>query len=293
MRPHYKPIPFDESNLFKAVMQVSKNEFEYLWHYHLEYELTYIDKNHGVRYVGNSIENFFDDDLVLLGSNLPHCWINLADHQQQTSAMVVYLKEEFLEKTWMESCEFESIRTLLDLSKKGIKFDKKVALKLKERYFALHKLPPLERLILLLQILQELALTADFHLLCEQGYSTELNHSHHERINVIYKFIEKNYQTQISLADIAAQVNMSKEYFSRFFSKIMKKSFFTFLNEYKINRACKLLIETDKQISEVCYASGFESIAFFYRLFKKYKNCQPKNYRLNYRRASSSKTQYR
>jgi AraC-like DNA-binding protein len=285
MKPHYKPIQYDESNLFKSVVQGNEKEFEYPWHYHPEFELTYIIKSHGIRYVGNSIENFFDDDLVLVGSNLPHCWINTTGDQQQTSAVVVYLKEEFLDKTWMQSCEFETIRKLLTLSNKGIKFDKTVALRIKEKCLRLTKLPPLEKLILLLQILQELAETTEYHCLCEQGFFYELNHAHNERINIVYKYLEKNYHKKISLADIAARVNMSEEYFSRFFSKVMKKSFFEFLNEFKINKACKLLIETDKQISEICYASGFESIPFFYRQFKKFKNCQPKSYRLNYQRA--------
>ena len=92
---------------------------------------------------------------------------------------------------------------------------------------------------------------------------------------------------KISLEDIAKEVNMSEEYFSRYFSKIMKKSFFEFLNEYKINRACRLLIETDKSINEICYKSGFESIPFFYRQFKKFKHCQPKAYRLNYNKAAT------
>lgn len=287
MKPHYKPISSDESKLFKTVIQKNEKEFEYPWHYHPEYELTYILASHGVRYVGNSMENFFDDDLVLIGSNLPHCWIDTPDQQQPASAIVVYLKEEFLDKTWMQSCEFEGIRNLLDLSNKGIKFDKAVALKLKDRCLELYKLPSLKKLMLLLQILQELAQTTQYHFLCEQGFTYELNHVNNERINVVYKFIEKHYQQKISLTDIATQVNMSEEYFSRFFSKIMKKSFFEFLNEYKINRACKMLIETDKQVSETCYASGFESIPFFYRQFKKFKKCQPKNYRLNYQKALS------
>ncbi len=287
MKPHYKPVLPDESNLFTAVIQENEKEFEYPWHYHPEYELTYILKGHGVRYVGNSIENFFDDDLVLLGSNLPHSWINTTDEQQPASAIVVYLKEQFLDKTWMQSCEFEAIRKLLNLSDKGIKFDKAVALKLKDKCFELLKLPPLEKLILLLQILQELAKTTGYHFLCEQGFSYDLNYTHNERINIVYKFIQNNYHQKISLTDVAAQVNMSEEYFSRFFSKTMKKSFFEFLNEYKINRACKLLIESDKQVSEICYASGFESIPFFYRQFKKFKDCQPQFYRLNYQKALS------
>ena len=287
MKPHYKPILSDESNLFQEVIQENAKDFEYPWHYHPEYELTYVLSSQGVRYVGNSIENFFDDDLVLIGSNLPHCWINSRDQQQSTSAIVVYFKEAFLDKAWMQSCEFGAIRKLLDLSNKGIKFDRTVALKLKEKFFELHKLPSLKKLILLLDILEELAETTELHFLCEQGFCYELNHSHNERINIVYKFIEMNYQRRISLGDISGLVNMSEEYFSRFFKKIMKKSFFEFLNEYKINKACKLLIETDRQISEICYAAGFESIPFFYRQFKKFKNCQPKNYRIIYQKISA------
>ena len=286
MKPHFKPIPSDESNLFKVVLQENAKEFDYPWHFHPEYELTYIVTSHGMRYVGNSIENFSDDDLVLIGSNLPHCWINSPGQQQAASAMVVYFKEDFVDKAWMESSEFGSIRNLLELSNKGIKFDKTLALKLKDKFFELHKLSSLDKLILILKILQELAETTERHILCEQGFSYELNHTNNERINKVYKYIETNYHKKISLTDISKQINMSEEYFSRFFSKTMKKSFFEFLNEYKINKACKSLIETDKQISEICYASGFESIPFFYRQFKKFKNCQPKNYRMNYQKIS-------
>ncbi len=287
MKAHFKPISAEESNLFKAVVQENRKDFDYPWHYHPEFELTYILSSEGVRYVGNSIENFFDDDLVLVGPNLPHCWINTADQKQTASAIVIYLKEEFLDKAWLRSCEFESISKLLSLSGRGIKFDKTVSLKLKEKCLELIKLPPLEKLISLLQILQELAKTSHYHFLCEQGFSYGLNDTNNLRINTIYKYIQKHYQEKISLADIAKQVHMSEEYFSRYFSKIMKKSFFQFLNEYKINHACKLLIETDNQVNEVCYDSGFESIPFFYRQFKKFKNCQPKTYRLNYQKASA------
>ncbi|MBL7737510.1 MAG: AraC family transcriptional regulator [Chitinophagaceae bacterium] len=287
MKARYKPISTVESNLFKATMQENNKEFDYPWHYHPEFELTYILSSHGVRYVGNSIENFFNNDLVLLGSNLPHCWINSADQHQPASAIVIYLKEDALDKTWMQSCEFESIRKLLVLSQKGIKFDHAVALRIKDRLFDMLNQPPLKKLVFLLEILQDLAETNQYHFLCEQGFSYDLNYTHNERLNIVYKYIQHSYHKKISLSDIAAEVNMSEEYFSRFFSKIMKKSFFEFLNEYKINRACKLLIETDKQVSEVCYASGFESIPFFYRQFKKFKNCQPKTYRLNYQKISS------
>lgn len=287
MKARYKPISSIESNLFKAVIQENQNEFDYPWHYHPEFELTYIVKSHGVRYVGNSLENFFEDDLVLLGSNLPHCWINTPGQQKSAKAIVVYLKEEFVNKTWMQSCEFDRIRQLLELSQKGIKFDKEVAQQLKAKLSTLVCKPPFEKFLLLMEILQELALTTKFELLCGQGFSYALNCTNNDRLNAVYLYIEKNYQRKISLGEIARLVNMNEVYFSRYFSKTMKKSVFEFLNEFRINKACKLLIESDKQVAEICYNAGFESIPFFYRQFKKFKNCQPGAYRLQFQMANA------
>jgi AraC-like DNA-binding protein len=287
MKPQYKPIASEESNLFKAVIQENEKEFEYPWHYHPEYELTYILTHQGVRYVGNSIENFRDDDLVLVGPNLPHCWINSEEDQAASNAIVIYVKKEFVECGWMKADEFSAISKLLELSQKGIRFEKSVALKLKKQFFQLLTAPPFEKLLFLLQILHELSRTKKFHTLCDHGFSYDLNNSNNERINIIYKYIQAHYQQKITLADIAAQIHMSEEYFSRYFSKVMKKTFFEYLNEYKINRACKLLIETEKQINEICYEAGFESIPFFYRQFKRFKECQPKVYRSKYQVALS------
>ncbi|MBN8788801.1 MAG: helix-turn-helix domain-containing protein [Terrimonas sp.] len=285
MKPHYKPIP-SESKLFKVEFQKTSQEFYYPWHYHAELELTFILSGQGVRYVGNSIENFYEDELVLLGSNLPHTWNTTIDQNQPVTAIVIYLKEDFFDKNWMGSIEFESIRNLSVLMNKGIKVSKEVALALKPKFFEMLSASPFEKLMILLQVLEYLSHNHEHRFLCEQEFTCDIDDTDKTRINSVYDYIQKNYQRQISLADVASKLNMSEEYFSRYFSKTMKKPFFEFLNEYKINRACKLLIETDKQISEICYASGFESIPFFYRQFKKFKDCQPKTYRMNFQKIS-------
>jgi AraC-like DNA-binding protein len=283
MKARYEPIISLGPSSFNVAIQ-EKKEFDYPWHYHPEYELTYILSSHGGRYVGNSIENFEKDDLVLLGPNLPHCWKNIGHQQNPASAIVVQWKEEFIGREWINAREFDAIRRLLELSNKGIKFNRSIALKVKEKFFKLLKLPPFEKLILFLQVLQELAQTEQYHILCEQSFSHRLNHIENERINTVYQYIKNNYHEKITLADIAARVNMSEEYFSRFFSQIMKKPFFLFLNEYRITMACKLLIETDMQVAEVCYSSGYESIPFFYRQFKKFKGYTPLAYKSHYQK---------
>lgn len=286
MKATLKPITSTESNIFKITLQENNKEFDYPWHYHPELELTYILSSRGTRYVGNSIENFEDDDFVLLGSNLPHCWIKTEELEETSSAIVIYIYKDFLESDFLKTQEFWHIQKLLTLSKKGIKFNRKTALQFKNRLFELLGLPPFEKTMLLLQMLHELAGTEDYFFLCEQNFSDEFDDVSNARINIICDYIQKNYRKRIALEDVAATVHMSEDYFSRYFSKMMKKTFFEYLNEYKINKACRLLIETDKQISEICYDCGYESLPFFYRQFKKFKNCQPKSFKQLYQKAS-------
>ncbi len=285
MKAKYKPVLSVESSLIDVIKQETSEDFDYPWHYHPEYELTYIRKGSGVRYVGNSIENFQDDDLVLIGSNIPHSWINTKEQSRQPDAIVIYIKQEFFADILMQSREFEAIYKLLESSVKGIRFDKRTALKLKPKFKLLVELPTFEKFILFLQIMYELAQTPRFSFLCSEGFSYELNDTNNTLISRIYKYIQENYRQKIYLKDIAEVTHMSEQSFSKYFSKTMKKPFFEFLNEYRISKACKLLIDTDKQISEICFNSGFESIPFFYRQFKKFKKCQPKRYRANYLKA--------
>jgi AraC-like DNA-binding protein len=280
MKPAYKSVSLLESKTFKVIRQENKQEFDFPWHYHPEFELTYISNSQGLRYVGNNIENFYENDLVLLGSNLPHCWINGNDQEETSKAVVVYLDKDLVQ--WLSQQPFNGISALFVKSNQGIKFKNSVALKIKPKLYQLLNAEPFEKYITLLQILQELSVTTEFNLLSQLGFSYELNYVNNERINAVYEFVRNNYHKKISLADVAAHVNMSEEYFSRFFSKSLMKSFFTFLNEYRINRACKLLIETEKQVSEICYQVGYESIPFFYRQFKKIKNSPPQSYRTQY-----------
>ena len=123
MIPNSKIIKPCESKLLNVITQVSKEEFDYSWHFHTECELTYIVNGEGHRFVGNNVESFSSDELVLLGSNLPHCWINdNKTWEHHPFAIVAYLKEDLFEGSWFNSSEFEAIRNLLELSKRGIKF---------------------------------------------------------------------------------------------------------------------------------------------------------------------------
>ncbi|QNL51737.1 AraC family transcriptional regulator [Olivibacter sp. SDN3] len=283
MKALYEAISPLESNSFNVFLQ-QKKEFDYPWHYHPEFEITYILSSRGVRYVGNNFDDFYENDLVMVGSNLPHCWKNTGKQPNHASAIVIQWRADFLGEDWFQAKEFEAIGKLIALSEKGIRFREEIALQLRPLMLEMIDLPPFKRLITLLEIMHRLAETASYTVLCEEGFKHILNYRENERVNTILQFVKNNYATKITLLEVAAQVCMTEEAFSRFFSKIMKKPFFSFLNEYRINVACKLLIDTDLQVAQICYTSGYESLPFFYRQFKKFKGCAPQVYRIQYRK---------
>jgi YesN/AraC family two-component response regulator len=197
--------------------------------------------------------------------------------------VVIQWKEDLVGKEWLDTKEFAAVKKLHALSSKGIHFSPKVAISLKDHLLEIADADPFRKLMMLLEILNTLALSNDYDLLCKRDYTNNTNLIDSERINTVYQYVKNNYMQKITLQSIASTVFMSEESFSRFFSKVMKKTFFSFLNEYRINVACKLLIETEQQIAQVCYCSGYETIPFFYRQFKKFKNCSPQFYRSQFK----------
>lgn len=281
MRAQYNPISPLESNSFKAEYQV-REKFDTPWHYHSEYELTLILSSNGVRYVGNHFEDFCEHDLVLLGPNLPHCWTTIGPQNISANAIVIQWKEDFLGKDWLNCKEFQILKSLFKLSREGVRFDECIALKLKEKFIELVDLQPLNKLISLLEILQELSLSTNFRTLCDPDFKYKLNNIDNERLRTVFQFVDSHYSKKVTLKELSEMVYMTEESFSKFFSKAMNKPFFFFLNEYRINMVCNLLLETDRPVSDICYEVGYESFPFFYRQFKKFKHCTPQEFRKQY-----------
>ncbi|MEO5977788.1 MAG: AraC family transcriptional regulator [Chryseolinea sp.] len=283
MEAKYEKIqPLEQKSLHAYSYEM--DEFDAPWHYHPEFELTYIVSSEGVRYVGNSVENFRAGDLVLLGPNLPHCWKNTGVRKDCAAAVVVHWNNSLLTTDWLKQIEFNGIRMLLDRSVMGICFEYPESIA--DMLLNLPNLEPFQRFVNFLEILNTLANSKSM-LLCESGFGGEPNSEDHERINRLYRFVRKNYVDKITLRRVSDEIHMTEESFSRFFSKLMRKPFFTFLNEYRISAACKMLIESDVDVSQVAYSNGFESLPFFYRQFKRFKSMSPGEYRDLYRRIES------
>lgn len=252
----------------------------FYWHFHPEYELVYIEAASGTRHIGEHISTYKKNDLVLIGSNIPH--LNF-DYGIKTTyrKVVVHLKKDFIENHLSGVPELNPITQLFEKSKYGLAFSGKVKKQIGEKLFHFEHLNDFQRYIQMLEILDMLANIPNPELLHEQPYINRVSEIEQGRLRAIYAFVDKNYHKKINLDEVAAISNMSKEAFCRYFKKVSKYTFIEFLNRYRISQSKRILI-SGKSVSDACYQSGFESLSYFNRTFKKITTENPRDFRERY-----------
>lgn len=252
--------------------------FDAPFHFHPQMELTWIVKGSGMRYVGRSVQEFKEGDLVLLGSNLPHCWINQKT-EDMVAAHVIQFKEDFLGTDFFNLPEMESIKTLMEQSKSGFVISKPTSATIQEKIQQLSTSPPVKRIYCLLEILEVLASSVDLTLLDESMVKLNQDLPHIERFNKVISYLIQNYKQDIHLEQMAELVHMTPSSFCRFFKGVMKKTLIEVVMEFRIKHACYLLATTDLNISQVAMESGFGDLPYFNRRFKKMMGCNPSTYK--------------
>lgn len=270
-----------QSFLYRKIERKKRPDFrsEGVWHYHPDYEITFSLKSSGKRFVGYSIEDYYPYELVLLGENLPHCWIT----NQSTEQYVINFKKEILESALENSPEFVGINKLLKKSKQGLKFSKATTDKAVPIIMRMNELYGFNRFINLLKLLNILSLSENIQLLTFNDYRIKDSIKASNRMQKVYTYINNNYKREnVSVSNLSDQLNMTTSSLCKFIKSITKKTFTELLVEVRLNKACKLLSETDRYISEIAYLSGFNSLSGFNRTFKKVMHVTPKEYRKIY-----------
>ncbi|MFY0689912.1 MAG: AraC family transcriptional regulator [Cyclobacteriaceae bacterium] len=256
-----------------------QDSFEHPWHFHPEYELTLILQSSGIRYVGNNISDFQEGDLVLLGSNLPHCWKNADDHRDKSRSLVIQWQKE----TIGDLPVFRRIHHLLNKSQRGLYFHPNNRNTISNLMHQVEHENGMDRYLKFIELMDYLSQYADYELIAGASYSYDMSSDTTDRLNRVQLFVKNKFKEKIKLSEIASELSMSEQAFSRFFSKTMNKPFFEFVNEYRVNIASRHILETDLQMAEIAYKCGYESLPFFYKQFKKFKGYTPLEFRKMYR----------
>lgn len=280
-----KPYLLDRKSQKDASFTISHNTYPHflkIWHYHSQVELVLVVKSTGTRFIGDSIQKFESGELVLLGSNLPHMWLNdevyfNSDESLLAEAIAIHFDHDFLGREFFKTNEFASIGELLHLARRGIKFNS-IPETIIEQFQQMEHLDPFPRSMKLINLLKFLSQHNDFEVLSSLGYIDSFQEQKNERLQKVYAYIFDNFQHDINCAKVAAHVGMNPSAFSRYFKKTHRKTFSSYLNEIKIGYACKLLLERESTITEIAYEAGFNNISNFNRQFRAIKKVSPKEY---------------
>lgn len=280
LRPKFEKIVpnFGSSFSYRIYNQGHQNKNHTFWHYHPELELVYVNGGSGKRQIGSHISYYRKGDLILIGSDLPHCGFtdSLSGHECET---VIQIKPDFLGNSFFDIAEMKNIKALLETSRMGIVFHGDEKRRIGKEIENLNSKNSFEKLTGLLSILHHLSEAENYTILNAQGFVLEAELQDNNRINVIFNFVKEEFHRPIPLEEIAGISNMTVPSFCRYFKKITGKTFVQFVNEYRLVHATKLLHEKQMSILDVCFETGFNNFSHFNKQFKKFTGKSPSYYR--------------
>lgn len=256
------------------------------WHYHNNYEISFITEGSGKRIVADSIEEFQPGDLVFIGCSLPHVW--LADKETLSPSSrtleMVYLQftSEVLSRQFLILPEFRHIAKALILSERGIQIVGQTLNEVSELMLQLPYLKSFDRMLHFLKMMDIIGKSETNIHLASKDYLNRRFINGNKRITQIHQYLMNHYLEEIDLKKLSELVNMAEGSLCRFFRKNTGMSVFEYLNKIKIELGCKLLMDQDLSILEVCLDSGFNNLSHFNKQFKKINGVTPSEYRKRY-----------
>ncbi|MEO3407682.1 AraC family transcriptional regulator [Mucilaginibacter sp. CAU 1740] len=274
----YCPPPGDQKqSLLVDHVRIPPNE-QITFHQHDALEISYIIKGSGTRVMGNTMQPFLEGEIVFIPSNVPHCWSfdEYDTHGDGTIENIsIFFLPELLDAISTTSPQlYTDILKIKDIEE-AIVFNNGA---LKQMQIILRSMTnegQFEQLASLFRLLSVIALTED-----KTEIGGRVNVSRNDkRMQKAYSFVINNFQNPVTLEDVAIFVGMDRSSFCTFFKKMTGKSFFTFLNEYRIESSIQMLQKTTLTVAEICNATGFNDIPYFNRVFKKIKQTTPTAYR--------------
>ncbi len=271
----------DDESFFIGIFQ--DNLEKSTWHYHNNFEISFITEGSGKRIVADSIEEFQPGDLVFIGRNLPHVWIAEKDTRAPSARALemVFLQfnSDVLSQQLLALPEFKYVAKALSLSERGIHIIDQTLNEVSEIMLQLPYLKSFERMLGFFKMMDIIGRSeTNIHLASKEYLKVRFT-TPNKRLATIHDYLMKNYREEINLKKLASLVNMAEGSLCRFFKMNMGMTLFEYLNQLKIEFACKLLMDHDLNILEVCLDSGFNNLSHFNKQFKKTTGVPPSEYR--------------
>jgi AraC-like DNA-binding protein len=283
----FEPIHADPGSSFFC-RSVQGAHFGFGWHHHPEIEVAWVQKGHGRRYVGDSIEDFAEDDLVLLGSDVPHTWVTDPRDGPVASKVIQFLPSIY-GNLISEAPELRALNALMRRAERGLHLTGATASEVMRLFLRIHdnrahSWRQVADLIALLGVISE---SSEARELASGAPRPALDESRDRTFNQVLELMQGDPGSIPSQAEAARRLSLSPASFSRFFRARVGKTYAALATEVRLVAACRELIETDRAIIDIAFRSGFENLSNFNRRFRAIKGMTPREFRAQARRAES------
>ena len=269
------------------IVERHKTEFTYPLHRHKEFELNFIQNGKGVRrIVGDSVEEIGDYELVLVGGEeLEHVWEQGSCQSKDIREITIQFSGDIFGNELLSKNQFASIQRMLRRAEYGLSFPLSTIMKV---YSILDDIAnDNERFMQFLKslyILYELSVSEGVRVLASSSFAHSPRKVESRRVEKVRQYIDEHYSDQLKLADLAALVGMNPVSFSRFFHQRTGRTLSEYIVDIRLGHAARMLVDTSKTVSEICYGCGFNNLSNFNRTFKARRNCTPRDFRAMYKK---------
>ncbi|MBS7566772.1 helix-turn-helix domain-containing protein [Mucilaginibacter sp. Bleaf8] len=290
------PVPHDKSVIAE---QVTLPYFYPYLHRHQEAQITWIQEGDGTLITGNNMHTFTSGEIYLIGANTPHLFKSNPEYFEQggtknVKACSIYFDPEGVLKPLFDLPEMKICKSFLTQHQQGFKVPAVHFNDITSGLLSIKNTTGSDQLLSFLQLIKVLQnMNQKLEPLCERGNASSITESEGIRISNIFNYIIQHHSESIALEDVANTAYMTPQAFCRYFKKHTGHTFISFLNEVRVNEACKkLTAHKFVCISTVAYSCGFNSITNFNRVFKSIVGTSPRDYMDNYMSNVSSLTKF-
>ncbi|CAH0184878.1 HTH-type transcriptional regulator YesS [Arthrobacter sp. Bi26] len=282
MRANREVIPEDPNH------SVRWHEHDYpspvaRWNYHPEYELHLIRKGTGKFIVGDHIGTFEAGHLALVGSGLPHDWVSDLEPGEvlQGRDALIQFDGKWVEQAASILPEMAEVKPLLEQSSRGIEFLGRSATAAAASLEAMGTSTGLQRLHHLFDVLAILsrAPQEERRYLADEWFRPQLDGQGAAVVDIVLEYVFSNHAGSVRMSEAAALVGMSEPTFSKYFKRATGQNFSDLVRKLRLAHARRLLEQSDKSISDICYEVGFTNLSNFNRHFRNDAGETPREYR--------------
>ena len=274
--------PLTQSDCFTLFSRIKK-KFDFPLHYHDEYELNLILNAKGARrIVGDHIDVIDDLELVFVGPNQYHAWFTHECTTEKITEITIQFHKDLFDERLLNRNQLSLIKNMFENAQCGILFSQETIVNMADRILNLKKMSGFDSALELMSLLYDLSIAKNSKMLSDHGHLCKEYNYKNEKVEKVFEYLNKNFNKQIALTEMAKIVDMSEAAFARFIKKRTGMSFVNILNEIRVGHASKILIDSTDTISEIAYQCGFNNLSYFNRIFKDKKIIGPKEYRKTY-----------